>query len=616
MTTNKLNFNSLVGRSGLYTFFSFGLAMCILILFFVWISTNQMLSLVETENENHVQTIVSMFDHEIYHYLKLVRQESSSTTFVNAVMNPESAEYYLPDYMDSILFSEVQGMYSLITFDGMIVHSTDTNLKFGDDYSNYNTFFKDNTLKSEIQFKDTDLTISFIGEVNYNKYTEGYLIYTTQITDLFKSTDFLYTKTKQDRYFALLFNEDVLIEMGKEEENYIISVFPLESIPLQIGVGTTTESISHPLRIIIFQLIVSSIVILVLLSIIFSIIISHKLTKPLLDFHSGIQKITDGQWETLNVYEKDPSEIQFLRKSFNEMQNSIKEKTTELELSNTELQKSNDSLLKTQKQLVQSEKMASIGQLAAGVAHEINNPTGFVTNNLEIMTEYLNVYRRIYDQVDLLMKDYNKNSNTSEIDSILSNIESIREEEDFTHIFEDSFHLLRESLDGTHRIKNIVLGLKNFARSGNRSFTKSNINLSINDALKLTMNELKYKCDIKKELSDLPEISCRRDQLTQVFINLLINASHAIKDHGTITIRSRLEQELVIVSISDTGTGIPEQNMSRLFDPFFTTKDTGKGTGLGLAISFNIIEEHQGEIQVESQKGKGSTFTIRIPVNI
>ncbi len=142
----------------------------------------------------------------------------------------------------------------------------------------------------------------------------------------------------------------------------------------------------------------------------------------------------------------------------------------------------------------------------------------------------------------------------------------------------------------------------------------ADINTSIEDALRLTWNELKYNCEIEKELASLPAVLCRSDQLTQVFVNLFVNASHAISDRGKIIIKSGIENNFILVTVKDTGEGIDEENLSKLFDPFFTTKDVGKGTGLGLAISFSIIEEHGGVIEVDSTLGVGSCFSIRLPI--
>lgn len=603
----KINFNSIVGRSGLYIFISLGAAMVLNVILFIGLSGNQFRNLVETENKDHVQTIVKMFDHEIRHYMQLIQEESRGNTLVNAVMDTDSTEYYLPDYMESLKVSDIPGHFFLLTFDGMVVHSTDSSLSREEELPGFESLLEGGKLVNPILYDEENMFLCIIGEVEYLEYTEGYLIFKTGITDLFESMDFIFESFAQERYFALLYENREIIKEGKiEGEEYLVSLFPLETIPLSIAVGTTVDSINHPIREILLQLILAVSVSLVILSIVFSVIVSRKLTDPLLILHNGIQKAAEGNWETFHIHDSDPDEIQFLRKSFNDMQKSIQMKTSELEDRNMELRKSHESLLKAQKQLVHSEKMASIGQLAAGVAHEINNPTGFVSNNLETMSEYMKIFQMLY----MKTKELYENGEEKNLEQIIA----LMEEENINYIVNDSFLLLGESLDGMNRIKNIVQGLRNFARSNDGEQKKSNVNDAIEDALRLTWNELKYKCKVIKELSEIPEIYCRSDQLTQVFVNLLLNASHAIEDKGVITIRSYIKDRWLLISINDTGSGIEEENIKHLFDPFFTTKEAGKGTGLGLSISYNIITEHNGDIAVNSAPGKGATFTVSLPL--
>ncbi|MBF9018786.1 MULTISPECIES: sensor histidine kinase [unclassified Oceanispirochaeta] len=362
-----------------------------------------------------------------------------------------------------------------------------------------------------------------------------------------------------------------------------------------------------------YQILLVSSISILLLSVFFSVITSRNLIRPLLSLEDGIKQISIGNWENLKINVRDPIEIQFLSKSFNSMQESLRKKTLEHEASNFELKKANTDLISTQRQLVHSEKMASIGQLAAGVAHEINNPTAFVSTNLHTMVEYLSVYKNLFQQMEELItcienKDVEEKSLT-----VINKIESMKEEENFPFILDDAFQLLEESIDGANRIKKIVLDLRNFARPESHDARLANINTAIEDALRLTSNELKYKCEIVKELGNLPDIFCRIDQITQVFVNLFVNAAHAIKEHGNITIKSWIETDSIFISVCDTGTGIDKENLDKLFDPFFTTKDVGEGTGLGLAISYGIIEKHGGTIKAESTPGKGSCFHIILP---
>ena len=264
--------------------------------------------------------------------------------------------------------------------------------------------------------------------------------------------------------------------------------------------------------------------------------------------------------------------------------------------------------------LLQSEKLASIGQLAAGVAHEINNPIGFISSNLNTLSGYLEDIQKLmarYQEVHLL--------NDGERTALLEEIKSLEKEIDIEYILDDLDQLIEESKEGTDRAKKIVSDLKDFSRidHGERGFF--NINVGLESTLNMVWNELKYKADVLKEYGAIPEIECYPLELNQVFMNILVNAAQAIEEKGEIKISTRLinddqsARDCVEVRISDTGCGIAEENLPKIFDPFFTTKEIGKGTGLGLNIGFGIIEKHKGTINVESEVGKGTTFIIRLP---
>lgn len=269
-------------------------------------------------------------------------------------------------------------------------------------------------------------------------------------------------------------------------------------------------------------------------------------------------------------------------------------------------------------QILQAEKMASIGQLAAGVAHEINNPVGFMSSNMHTMEDYHEsihkFFTRYHDFLSELKNgsiEYHENSSAQEK---IREIELLEKDLDLKFILDDCPHLIHESQEGAQRIKNIVSDLKNFAHPGNEKRQWADINRCIESTLNIVWNELKYHVNVIKNFDDLPEIECHPQQLNQVFMNLFVNAAQAIEEKGQIKIRTGTENGHIEIKISDTGMGIPQENISKIFDPFFTTKSVGKGTGLGLNVSYNIIKKHNGTIAVESDVGKGTTFTIRLPV--
>lgn len=301
--------------------------------------------------------------------------------------------------------------------------------------------------------------------------------------------------------------------------------------------------------------------------------------------------------------------IKFLNKKLHDTVRQVQTK-------NEELQNTLEILKTTQSQILLSEKMASVGQLAAGVAHEINNPVGFVSSNLKTLSDYQNDINKLlehYRQLITNLKDAAKDLPFL-IEEKIDQIETLEKEIDIDFILDDVMDLVGECKDGTKRIKNIVLDLKDFAHPGEDKLKLTNINKGIESTLNVVQNELKYKAVITKDYGDMPLVECYPQQLNQVFMNIFVNAAHAIEKQGKIRISTREIDGCAEIKISDTGVGIPKENLSKIFDPFFTTKDVGKGTGLGMNIAYNIIKKHNGTIDVESTVGEGTTFTIQIPI--
>jgi phosphate/phosphite/phosphonate ABC transporter binding protein len=271
-----------------------------------------------------------------------------------------------------------------------------------------------------------------------------------------------------------------------------------------------------------------------------------------------------------------------------------------------ELKKAYNDLKQAQSRITQQEKMASIGQLAAGVAHEINNPTGFIMSNLGSLQKYIDKLACFVQIQQQAICDLPAES----MGDVLAQRKSLK----IDFVLDDLGNLIKESLEGAERINKIVQDLKNFSRIDEAEQKMADINAGIESTLNIVWNELKYKAKVKKEYGDIPETRCNPGQLNQVFMNLLVNAAHAIEKEGEIGIRSWLENHCIFISISDTGCGIADDKLNRIFEPFYTTKEIGKGTGLGLSIVYDIVKKHNGDIQVRSEMGKGTTFTVMIPV--
>jgi len=324
------------------------------------------------------------------------------------------------------------------------------------------------------------------------------------------------------------------------------------------------------------KMIIFAIIAFLVIALTISISINRNVTHPVRELVKGTKKIAEGDL-SYSIPTKTQDEIGQLASSFNQMTQDLKKADEKLLDWGKTLEQKVDlrtqELRSTQNQLFQSEKLASLGKLAAGVAHEINSPlTGILTYS------------------SLLLK---------------SKEDKDPEKEDLEVIVNE-----------TNRCKKIIKGLLEFARQTTPEKTLSDINEVIEKSIDLISHQASMQSvRIDKKIKpDLPEIMIDVGQIQQVFINLLLNAIESMPEGGTLTVSSAIENRMVAVSFADTGIGIPEENLSRIFDPFFTTKDQGKGTGLGLSVSYGLIERHRGKLEVKSKKGKGTTFTVKLPI--
>ncbi|MGZ5780084.1 MAG: ATP-binding protein, partial [Burkholderiaceae bacterium] len=270
----------------------------------------------------------------------------------------------------------------------------------------------------------------------------------------------------------------------------------------------------------------------------------------------------------------------------------VTQRTEELQQSNLVLQETNRKLEEAHNQLLQTEKMASIGQLAAGVAHEINNPVSFVNSNLSSLEGYLRSIMEMlatYEMHEYLLAE--------SFPEQFASIQAVKQKIELDYLKDDLTSLVKESKDGLLRVKKIVQDLKDFSHVGTAEWQVADLQEGLESTLNIVNNEIKYKATVVKQYEPLPPIECLPLELNQVFMNMLINAAHSIPNHGEITIRTALQHgDHVLIEFRDTGCGISPENLKRIYDPFFTTKPIGIGTGLGLSLSYTIIQKHHGRI--------------------
>lgn len=296
------------------------------------------------------------------------------------------------------------------------------------------------------------------------------------------------------------------------------------------------------------------------------------------------------------------------------LEEKVQDRTSLLNQKNFQLQEANKDLKETQVQLLQAEKMASVGQLAAGVAHEINNPVGFVGSNIATLSEYVATYQMIFSQINAALEakdEKTRNTALSELEKMLAN-------QDMAFINEDISELLADSQEGLHRVAEIVKGLKLFSRVDSDQMQQHNINDCVRTTLAMVNNQLKYICTVETHLGRVPDVTMNVGKISQVITNLLINAGQAIEatgKNGRIVITTCTVNNFVELRVEDSGCGIPASHLDKLFNPFFTTKPEGQGTGLGLSISFGIAQEHGGSLSATSIEGESSTFTLMLPID-
>lgn len=338
---------------------------------------------------------------------------------------------------------------------------------------------------------------------------------------------------------------------------------------------------------------------IIILLIVLSLIASRVLLKPIYEVLNAIEA-ADFEKGLLEIPTANETELGLLAEGFNalsrrtfESQKALKDKIQELENANNEIRD-------TQAKLVHTAKMASLGQLVAGVAHELNNPIGFIYSNMTHLREYS---QKLLHLVDVASEEPEK-------------LEKEKKKADLPYIITDLPKLITSCEDGARRTRDIVLGLRNFSRLEEAQIKQVDLHEGLENTLQLLTGELKNRIKVVKHFEKIPKVQCYPSQLNQVFMNVLSNAAQAIDVEGEIHISTRkLPNDRVEISIRDTGKGMNKATVEKMFDPFFTTKSLGSGTGLGLSISYGVVQKHGGDILVTSEVGKGTEFKIILPVN-
>ncbi len=319
--------------------------------------------------------------------------------------------------------------------------------------------------------------------------------------------------------------------------------------------------------------------------------------------------LLQSQEELKTLYAQRTTELADAHQALKEELVRLASAEVELLSRNAELSQVNEKLSMAQEHLVQSEKLSSIGQLAAGVAHEINNPVGYIFSNFGSLEKYLN---SLFD----MLAAYEREEVNVSLPAARERLQSLKTEIDLDFLKEDIPVLMRESKEGIVRVRKIVQDLKDFSHvDAGQDWVWVNLTQGIDSTLNVVSNEVKYKADVVRDYGDIPDVECLPSQINQIVMNLVVNAAHAIgSERGKITIRTGTGSGEVWIEVEDNGSGIPKEILSRIFDPFFTTKPVGKGTGLGLSLSYGIVQKHNGRLEVTSEVGQGTCFRVTLPI--
>lgn len=387
------------------------------------------------------------------------------------------------------------------------------------------------------------------------------------------------------------------LQIGSEPFGFIVRPIKWGTQEIIVATGASKKAVEVVLRNINVAFF-SVVGLIVGLLIFLSLIISRILLKPLSTLVDTLETANLDNQVRVEVDERNQTELGVLSMRFNELMDKVHQAQGDLRTKIKELEKANQEIKDTQAKLVHSAKMASLGQLVAGVAHELNNPIGFIYSNMGHLRDYS---QKLVHLVQV-------GSTTPKL------LETEKKANDFGYITQDLPKLIQSCEEGARRTRDIVLGLRNFSRLEETKLKEISLEEGIEDTLKIIHGELKNRIEVHREYQKIPKVKCYPSELNQVFMNVISNGAQAIEGNGEITIRLKSKGPNAIVEIQDTGKGMSPEIIEKIFDPFFTTKAVGKGTGLGLSISYSIVQKHGGEVQVESKVGTGTLFRIILPI--
>lgn len=554
--------------------------------------------------------------HQIIRFIEtrssILVNQSNHPIIQQSIMRPNSTRGILDDYLSNTKIIGKHYKQILLDFRGFVIweteqHQAHLTLKEHDSKTKYPIEqYKDIfslKLKQSIQLDAKQENLEIALPASYSNSVEGILLTLIPLAEI------------ED---ALQLNNQININIKMTTENqrsFIWAKNPpqtwqetdLENTAIKLFYSIDTESMREAFTDASHQLLLIAILI-ALCSLFIALTLSNKyLIEPIEQLQQFSAKLSEKKsLDSIQKIKKSTYEINNLSANIILMANKVKSREQSLI-------DAHHSLKSNQETLLYSEKMSSLGQVSAGVAHEINNPIGFVMANLSTLHEYHIYINKLVIQLLDLYHHLTRNT-PNELIGNIDVIAKILEEDDIDFLLNDLNCLIDESIVGTERISDITKAMKGYAYSGEKT-SLINMNECIESTLKIVWNELKYKCAIEKDLSStLPPIECIGGQIDQVLLNIVLNASQAMNENGLLKVRSFNDKNQIHIEIEDNGCGIEKEHLKHIFEPFFTTKEVGQGTGLGMSICYDIIKKHGGNITIKSEVDKGTTFHIILPI--
>ncbi len=568
---------------------------------------NHVVELVNTEYEKIAKREINSLNNNyrvfITNHQILLKEQSQEGLFVQALMQPSSNIGKIKDYMDGLTLLGQKYDETLLNFEGSTLYSTVNNTVNYTEYSWLKAMLAGQKSQSiEVINIDGKYFWCIAFPVLYNQQVEGVLLANLPLSTINASE--IDIEVLDGLMIEITKGADTIATFGRK----VVGAKQIKSWKdAQVSFHYTLDEgyRNNAISTLVIQLGSYAFLAIVLTTLLAYLYGYRYFVKPIHALSQLTSSLEKGEHHKMLPDELKFKEFANLFKQFNHMSEKVAMRELALKQSYAKLSAANDELKQSESQLVQSEKMASIGVLAAGVAHEINNPIGFIRSNLEVLEDYFSDIEKYYHEF----------STTLSSEEELENYKKLAKKYELEFLFKDSPPLIKSSISGVDRVTEIVKSLKTFARIDHPEKTLTDINEGLSATLNMVHNELKYRCKVNVDLQPLPKVHVYAGKLNQVFMNLLINAGQAMTDKGDVFVRTFVNDNNIVIEIEDTGTGIAPENLAQIFTPFYTSKPIGEGTGLGLSISHQIIEQHDGEIKVTSELGKGSCFSVFLPIN-